>query len=604
MEKIWELRKDYNSENREQLSRELFPNRDLNNNNSDHTCDIVVSLLLERGISSYDEANKFFNPKIENLHDPFLFEDMEKAVIRIEDAISKNENILIYGDYDVDGTTSVALLYSYLENTYKANIEYYIPDRYKEGYGVSFEGIFYAIENNFTLVVCLDCGIKDKKPIDFAAEKGIDVIICDHHLPDEGIANAHSIINPKLFQTKYPYKELCGCGIAFKLIQAISIKRGDSFETIRPYLDLVAVAISADVVPLTGENRIMSYHGLKVINTDPRLGIKALLKYNDLIPIATFHNSKLYFNREITSHDLGFFIGPRINAAGRITSAKEAVNLLICKDVNNAYRISGEINNHNEKRKELDRQMSFEAMEMVDNKWNPNNDSAIVLYKDTWHKGVVGIVAARLVDKYHKPTIIFTKSDKKSEGSSIKISGSARSIKGFDIYQAIEACEDLLDHFGGHRYAAGLTLKQENLSEFILRFNKEVEKRMDEIIKLPTIKFDAQIGLNDITDKLLRILKRFAPFGEGNNNPLFLTKKVVDTGLVTPVGENHIRFSAINNGYNSKVFPCIAFQQGEYYQYIKRGYSFDMIYQIEENFFSGRTITQLNVQDIKLINNK
>src|SRR5690606_828302 len=457
--------------------------------------ELVAQLLLQRGITTFEEARKFFRPQLSDLHDPFLMKDMEVAVERIGEAISKGENILIYGDYDVDGTTSVALVSSYLE-TLTPNVATYIPDRYTEGYGVSYQGIDFAEDNGITLIIALDCGIKAIDKVAYAKNKGIDFIICDHHRPGKELPGAVAVLDPKREDCSYPYDELCGCGIGFKLIQALESKRGGTIEDLVPYLDLVATAIGADIVPMTGENRILAYWGLRVINTDPRTGFKAII---DQIK-----------KKELTITDVVFIIAPRINAAGRMEHGRHAVDLLKEKDLERAAQFAQEIEQYNTDRRSLDQEIAREALLQIQENKEENGFTSVV-YKETWHKGVIGIVASRLIETYYRPTLVFTKSGD-------KLAASARSVKGFDVYGALEECADTIEQFGGHKYAAGLTLLEENYEAFKTRFEEVVSKSIDKNLLVPEILIDAVISLDRISPKLLRILKQFAPFGPGNRS--------------------------------------------------------------------------------------
>ncbi|MEL6917094.1 MAG: single-stranded-DNA-specific exonuclease RecJ, partial [Bacteroidota bacterium] len=452
--------------------------------------DLVSQLLVQRGITNYESAKKFFRPQLSDLHDPFLMKDMDKAVKRIERAIVNNENILIYGDYDVDGTTAVALVSSYLL-TYYPNVATYIPDRYGEGYGVSFQGIDFAEDNSFSLIIALDCGVKALDKVSYAKEKGIDFIICDHHRPGDNLPDAVAVLDPKRADCTYPYDELCGCGVGFKLIQALGSSRDDTLDDMLPYLDLVATAIGADIVPITGENRVLAHYGLKVINTHPRIGFKAIV---DQVK-----------KRELTITDVVFIIAPRINAAGRMKHGQHAVNLLTETNPAQAEKFALEIERFNLDRKNLDQEITQEALAQIQENEEEKRFTSVV-YKDSWHKGVIGIVASRLTETYYRPTLVFTKSGD-------KLAASARSVRGFDVYNALQACADCIEQFGGHKYAAGLTLQEEQYETFKRQFEKVVSETIDPHLLIPEIKIDAQIRLDQITPKLMRILKQFAPFG-------------------------------------------------------------------------------------------
>lgn len=590
MDKRWVV-KDYGDKDLvKQLALDLRVDSSCMKEEDYRAYDIIANLLVQRGINSFEEAKKFFRPKLEDLHDPFLLKDMDKAIERIEVAIMAEENILIYGDYDVDGTSAVALVYSYLKQFYP-KVDFYIPDRYIEGYGISYKSIDWAYENGFKLVIALDCGVKAVEQIAYAGNKGIDFIVCDHHLPGEELPKACAILNPKINDSMYPYKELSGCGVGFKLVQAMNIRRNQPFERLLPYLDLVAISIAADVVPITGENRILTFYGLKIINRNPRPGIEAILKYGNIV--RNREESKLYFNRELTITDLVFLIGPRINAAGRIESGKNSVDLLICEKLEEADIIAKKINETNDERRRLDVEATQQALAMLEKSDDIDTSKANVVFNKDWSKGVIGIVASRIIEKYYKPTIVFTHSNG-------LITGSARSVKDFDIYAAIESCSSLLEHFGGHKFAAGLSLKEENLEEFIRLFKERVGKDMQEEDYIPEIEIDHVINLSDITPKLYRILKQFEPYGQENEVPIFKSSRVVDTGQIRPVGQNHISFSAIHLDNRHLPLSCIGFGLGSYYDKIRNGEAFDIVYQIVENQWNGKTSIQLNIKDIKI----
>lgn len=538
----------------------------------DHT---VATLLLQRGIDSYEAAKTFFRPSLDDLHNPFLMKDMDLAVARIEAALLQNENILVYGDYDVDGTTSVALLSSYLK-TKSDRIATYIPDRYDEGYGVSYKGIDFAHDNEFTLIIALDCGIKAIDKVSYAAEKGIDFIICDHHRPGNELPKAVAVLDPKREDCGYPYKELCGCGVGFKLIQALASKEGQSVEALTEYLDLVATAIGADIVPITRENRALAYFGLQVINTNPRPGIKAIISEVD--------------KKELTITDVVFIVAPRINAAGRMKHGNHAVTLLTEMNVNLATEYAKEINIFNLDRREADQQITKEALaQIIENKEEDRLTS--VVYHESWHKGVIGIVASRLTETYYRPTLVFTKSGN-------KLAASARSVKGFDVYNALEACSEHIEQFGGHKYAAGLTLVEGNYEAFKQAFEDEVSKTIDRSLLTPEIRIDAQIELSDITPKFYRIIKQFAPFGPGNMTPIFMTDNLQDTGYGKCVGEDdkHLRLTATQGPYK---FVGIGFNIGNKLNLIKDKKPFSAVYSIDENHWQGKVSLQLKLRDIK-----
>lgn len=553
----------------------------------------IANLLAQRGITSFEEAKKFFRPDHKQLHDPYLMKDMDKAVERVLTAIANSEKVLIYGDYDVDGTTSVALVYSYLKKYFKKRIEFYIPDRYEEGYGISYKGIDHAAANNFQLVIALDCGIKAVEKIKYATTKGVDFIICDHHRPGDELPQAVAVLDPKRPDCNYPFKELSGCGVGFKLISALANKQEESFETLLQYLDFVAISIAADIVPITGENRFLAYYGLKLINTSPRAGIESVLRYSqvlrrdeqtELLPLA--------FNRELTISDLVFLIGPRINAAGRIESACDSVRLLLADKMSHSDKLASAINDLNTERRSLDNQITEEALAMIESDMELKNAKSTVLFDENWHKGVIGIVASRLTDHYYRPTIILTRSNN-------LITGSARSIKHFDVYDAIDHCSDLLEHFGGHKYAAGLSMKPENLERFKKKFNDYVRENITDHQMVPEIEVDAPLKFEDISPKFMRILKQFAPFGPGNLSPVFRTNNVVDTGRSRIVGKNHLKLELIQLDSRSEPLSGIAFQQGQNFEIIKNGKAFSICYHLEENEWQGKTNLQLNVKDIK-----
>ena len=481
MESDWIIKPDGDADKVKKLAKEI------------NVSQTIANMLVQRGIESYDTAKAFFRPELEHLHDPFLMKDMDVAVERLYSAMNKGEKILIYGDYDVDGTTSVALMYSFLKETY-SKLDYYIPDRYTEGYGISNKGIDFAAENDFSLIIALDCGIKAVEKIDYANSKNVDFIICDHHTPGDKIPDAVAVLDPKRVDCDYPYKELSGCGVGFKLIQALTLKNKLNDESLWDYLDLVAVSIASDIVPVTGENRVLAYYGLIKLNESPRLGLKSIIDVAQLT------------NKQITISECVFKIGPRINAAGRIQSGKSAVELLIAKEKDFAWRMSRDINNLNVTRQDLDKQITDEALKMIAESEDWQNSKSTVLYKEGWHKGVVGIVASRVIEHYYKPTIILTRSNGMATGS-------ARSVAGFDLYKAIDSCSDLLENFGGHMYAAGLTIKPENLEKFRTKFETEVAKVITPDQLIPKVKIDAEIKLADITPKFYSIIKQFAPFG-------------------------------------------------------------------------------------------
>ena len=536
---------------------------------------IVAELLALRGITTFEEARTFFRPDLSQLHDPFLMKDMDKAVARLDKAISNYERILIYGDYDVDGTTAVSLMFTYL-TTRTEQVATYIPDRYEEGYGISFQGIDYAEDNEFTLIIALDCGVKALDKIAYANEKNIDFIICDHHRPTDNLPEAVAVLDPKREDCNYPYKELCGCGVGFKLIQALEAKQGKPVAHLVAYLDLVVTAIAADIVPMTGENRILAYYGLKVINDSPRVGIQALLH----------QVKKEVFN--IT--DVVFIIAPRINAAGRMKHGNHAVTLLTETDLSLAASYATDINQFNLDRRELDQQITKEALAQIE-QHNEKERFSTVVYDANWHKGVIGIVASRLTETYYRPTLVFTKSGD-------MLAASARSVRGFDIYNALLACSEHIVQFGGHKYAAGLTLKPENYKAFKDAFEIEVSKTIAPEMLIPEIKIDGKLHFNEIDHKLFRIIDQFAPFGPGNMRPVFMTAGVKDTGFAKPVGEDgkHLKMTAQQDGQR---IGAIGFNLGHKYDILQNHNVFDMAYTIDENHWNGRTSLQLKLKDIK-----
>ena len=545
---------------------------------------ILAQLLVQRGVNTFDEAKHFFRPSLSDLHDPFLMKDMDKAVERISNAILNKEKILVYGDYDVDGTTAVSLVYTFLHNQY-VNVEYYIPDRYKEGYGISIQGIDYAKENGCNLIIALDCGIKSIDKIEYANKLGVDFIICDHHRPGSELPDAVAVLDPKRTDCEYPYKELSGCGVGFKLIQAIAQQKGIPFEDLTQYLDLVAVSIAADIVPITGENRILAFYGLKLLNENPRPGFKAILDLSN------------FKKDEITVNDVVFLIAPRINAAGRIESGKSAVELLVSKNDNVAGLLGDGINEHNLKRKDLDASITEHALQLIEESEDHQYRKSTVLYNSAWHKGVIGIVASRLTEKYYRPTIVLTKSNDENN----MVSGSARSVKDFDVYNAIESCSDLLEQFGGHMYAAGLTMKEENVQEFIERFEEVVSSTIEDRMLVREVEIDAELNLNDINQKFFNILKQFAPFGPGNMSPIFKSSNLRDNGRGKVVGNNHLKLTLVQHEDYQSTFDGIAFQLGHHHPQVEQQDAFEVVYHIEENNFNNRTTLQLNIKDLKFV---
>lgn len=537
--------------------------------------EVIASLLVQRGINTYEEAKHFFRPSLDDLHDPFQMKDMDKAVARVGLAIANNENILVYGDYDVDGTTAVSLVSSYLLSKYP-NVATYIPDRYDEGYGISFKGIDFANDNDFSLIIALDCGIKAIDKIKYASEKKIDFIICDHHRPGDNIPDAVAVLDPKRNDCEYPYKELCGCGVGFKLIQALASTDGKTTEDLVEYLDLVATAIGADIVPITGENRVLTYFGLQVINEAPRTGFRAIL---DQVKKDT-----------LTVTDVVFIIAPRINAAGRMKHGQYAVNLLTETNLGKAIQFAEEIEAFNTDRRDADKRITEEALQQIEEQKEQENFTTVV-YDESWHKGVIGIVASRLIETYYRPTLVFTKSGE-------KLAASARSVKGFDVYNALEACREHLEQFGGHKYAAGLTLKEENYEAFKLAFESIVSATIENHMLTPEITIDTEITLDQITPKFYRILSQFAPFGPGNMTPVFMTSSLKDTGYGKCVGEDdkHLRVTVAQN--KTKLVG-IGFGIGNKIDLISNRKPFKAAYSIDENHWNGEVSIQLKLRDIK-----
>lgn len=570
MEKVWNFKKQGDQNEVKHLSAAL------------NVSMVIARLLVQRGITTFDDAKAFFRPRLSDLHDPFLMKDMEKAVTRLEQAIAKKEKVIIYGDYDVDGTTSVAMMYSFLKNRIE-NIEYYIPDRYSEGYGISPKSINYAIDNGFTLVVALDCGIKAVEKIADAKERGLDFIICDHHNPDDEVPPAVAVLDPKQVDCNYPYKELSGCGVGFKLLQAFCEKNNLEQEEIYDLLDLVVVSIASDIVPITGENRVLAYYGLKKLNFNPGIGLQTIIN------LAGIGDS------EITISDIVFKIGPRLNASGRIEHGKKSVQILVSQDEEKSDLIGEEIDSFNEIRKTLDRDITQEAIEMIEKSGDLKNMNSTVLYNRDWHKGVVGIVASRVTELYYRPSIILTESNGLATGS-------ARSVRDFDLYEAIAKCSDLLESYGGHMYAAGLTMKIENIPMFRERFEEIVKNQITDKQQIQTIDIDTKIALSEITQRFYRILKQFAPFGPHNMTPVFVTEDVFDAGTSRRVGKNqeHLKLDLVEPDVNSGIFPGIAFNQSDAYEAITSGTPFDICYTIAENEFRGKTNLQLYIKDIKI----
>lgn len=540
---------------------------------------ILCRLLIERGINNKTDAKKFFYPQLSELCDPYLMNDMDAAVDRLIGAIDRNERILVYGDYDVDGTTAVALVYNFLSLHYK-NLDYYIPDRYSEGYGISTQGIDFAYDTEVKLIIVLDCGIKALQEIAYAKSRGIDFIVCDHHVPDTSLPQAAAILNPKRFDSSYPFAHLSGCGVGFKFMQAFAIKNGSGFNQLMPFLDLVAVSTASDIVPIMGENRVLAHFGIKQLNSQPSTGLRAIINICGLS------------GKKLTINDIIFKIGPRLNASGRIRNGKEAVNLLVERDYNKALELSNQIDHYNDERKEFDKSMTEEANSIVDKLVGFVDQRSIVLYNEDWHKGVIGIVASRLTEVYYRPAVVLSRTGNLATGS-------ARSVSGFDVYKAIESCKDLLENFGGHTYAAGLSMKVENVPEFSRRFEEYVSSNIlpDQINA--SLDIDADIDFKDITPKFFRDLKKFQPFGPDNPKPIFRTCDVFDYGTSKVVGRGHehIKLELIDNK-TGNVLNGIAFGQGEFVTYIKTKRSFDICYTIEENSFKQGEV-QLQIESIK-----
>lgn len=543
---------------------------------------ILAQLLVQRGINTFDEAKKFFRPDLHDLHDPFLIKDMDKAIERLNQALSQKEKILVYGDYDVDGTTAVALVYTFLSRCTNA-IDFYIPDRYNEGYGISFKAIDFAHDNGFSLVIALDCGIKAVDKVKYANTLGIDFIICDHHNPDSELPPAVAVLDSKRADCPYPYKHLSGCGVGFKLMQAFAQNNGINFAQLRPLFDLVAVSIASDIVPITGENRVLAYYGLKQLNENPSAGLRGIINVCKLS------------GKELTISDIVFKIGPRINASGRMHSGNEAVELLISHDPNFVSERSSVINDYNDERRDIDKRTTDEAKSLLAAMDGSDSRHSIVIYNAEWSKGIVGIVASRLCEEFYKPTIVLTKANG-------FVSGSARSVPGFDLYSAIESCHDLLENFGGHLYAAGLTMKEENLEAFTQRFENFVAKNITQEQLAPQIDIDAEVKFSDLTPKFFRILKQFNPFGPGNMKPIFCTRRVFDyEGNSRPVGkgQEHLKMELVDASCEN-VMNGIAFRMSDFNEQLKALNPLDICYTIEENTFNGNISTQLLIRDIKL----
>jgi single-stranded-DNA-specific exonuclease len=570
MEKRWKINEQANQKEIKRLSKTL--------NNLDKT---LTNILLQREIDTFEKAKSFFRPSIEEIHDPFLMKDMDKAVDRLQLAISNQHKILVYGDYDVDGTTSVALVYSYLKQFHN-QISYYIPNRYTEGYGISYQGVDYAVENDFKLVIALDCGIKANDKINYANKKGVDFIICDHHLPGNELPQAVAVLDQKREDCNYPYKELSGCGVGFKLMQAWTKQSNNDEDQLFECLDFVAISTCADIVPITGENRILVYYGLKAINENPRLGIKTM---KELAAV----------KKDLTVTDVVFTIAPRINAAGRIDTGNKAVKMLVEEREDKALEFGENINNLNAERKDLDREITEEALHLIENNPKLQDKKTTVLYRDNWHKGVLGIVASRLIETYYRPTIVLTESNGKATGS-------ARSVKDFDIYKAIDACSDLLEQFGGHKYAAGLTIALENVQAFTKKFEDVVSSQIDEELLIPQVNIDAKLDLNQITDKFYTVLKQFSPTGPGNMRPTFMSENVFITNNSRKIGEDktHLRLEVFQEDNPEIKYNCIGFGLGNVLDDIDEGMPISIVYNIEENHWNGKTTLQLNLKDVNI----
>ena len=569
VEKKWILKEGFDESTVRQLSSELGVDP------------VLSQLLVQRGVHTFEQARSFFRPNLNDLHDPFLMTDMDKAVERVRKAIELKEKILVYGDYDVDGTTAVSLVYSFLRRL-TSQIDFYIPERYDEGYGVSYKGIDWAAENNFKLIITLDCGIKANEKVEYARGKGIDMIICDHHLPENELPKAVAVLDPKREDCNYPFDDLSGCGVGFKLVQAYSQRYDIPFETLIPLLDLLVVSIASDLVSVTDENRVLAHFGLKQLNGNPREGLLAMIHLSGLEPT------------HLSIDDIVFKIGHRINAAGRMESGRMAVELLTADDEETAIRIGTEINEHNNERKNIDRRITQEALEMVRSGNCLSSGNATIVYNPQWHKGVVGIVASRLVEAFYKPTIVFTQSQ---EGL---VTGSARSVHGFDLYDAIESCSDFLENFGGHLYAAGLTLKEENLMTFCERIEKSISKAIIPEMQTPVVDVDARLNFSQITPKFLRILKQFQPFGPGNSAPVFLTENVYDNGMGRKVGAEggHLKLELIQESHPYHHISAIGFNMAGFFDHIKAGNPMDVCYSIVENYYRGTANTQLRIKDM------
>ncbi len=559
---------------------------------------VLANLLVQRGIDTVEKANRFFKPRLEELHDPFLMKDMDRAIERIERAVKNREKIMVYGDYDVDGTTAVALVYTFLRRLGHDDLRFYIPDRYNEGYGVSIKSIDYAASKGVSLVITLDCGIKASEKVAYAKEKGIDYIICDHHLPADHLPEAVAVLDPKRHDCEYPFKELSGCGVGFKLVQAYALRNNIPFSEVERLLDLVVVSIASDIVPLTGENRILAHYGLRRLNETPSKGLLSIIKICGLE------------KHTITIDDIVFKIGPRINAAGRMRVDEEdenaapsgghaAVNLLIERNEKAAENFGSMIDTFNQDRKSIDRSVTIEAHELIESNPELKNRKSTVIYNPKWMKGIVGIVASRLIETYYRPTVVMTMSNGFATGS-------ARSVPGFDLYQAVESCADLLENFGGHMYAAGLTMKPENVEEFTRRFNAYVEEHIDPQMLIPQVEIDSKLDLGDITPDFRRKLNEFQPFGPGNPAPVFVTNNLSGSNVSLVGAEReHLRMELMQHNRNNKLhsLQAIAFQQPTHFEWVRSGRSVDVCYTIVENHYRGTVSTQLRVKDIKRCTN-
>lgn len=568
-EREWRLRDSGDPENVAQLSAELGIDP------------VLASLLVTRGVHTFEEARSFFRPSLSALHDPFLMKDMDLAVARLEKAVASQEKILVYGDYDVDGTTAVALVYSFIRRL-TSSVDFYIPDRYDEGYGVSKKGIDWASDNGFTLIITLDCGIKAIDKVKYATDKGIDLIICDHHLPEEEIPAAAAVLDPKREDCTYPFDDLSGCGVGFKLVQAYSQKNGLPFESLLPLLDLLVVSIASDLVTVVGENRVLAHFGLKRLNEEPRIGLQAMINLANLE------------QGHVTIDDIVFKIGPRINAAGRMESGRLAVELLTAETEEAAVTIGSQINDNNNERKSIDREITKAALDMVQDGTCCSSENAVIVYGPDWNKGVVGIVASRLVEAYYKPAFVLTKSNG-------FVTGSARSVRGFDLYEAISSCADLLENYGGHIYAAGLTLREENLPEFVQRIDKYVGEHISDEMATPIVDVDSEINFSQITPKFFRILKQFQPFGPGNSAPVFLTKNVYDDGNGRKVGPGgqHLKLELIQESQPYHQISAIAFNMASLFEHIRNGNPIDICYSVVENYYRGNSTIQLRIKDMR-----